>query len=109
MSILKVAYPCINSGKILLLIHGFSPVNARLLKVFGNAFYAKMTFKTPDLNMCFSLAVLKSDMTKISSVNVMTLTLLIFCHNRLQNSHFIRRDSRVDHGKRYLSNLYLSI
>ena len=101
MSILKVAYPCISSGRISLLIHGFSTVNAQLLKVFGNAFYAKMTFKTSDPKMCFSLEVLKSDMTKISSVNVMTLTLLIFRHNRLQNSHFIRRNSRVDHGKRY--------
>ena len=38
--ILKVAQPCINSAWIALLIHGFLPVNARLLITCGTAFYA---------------------------------------------------------------------
>ena len=39
-STLKVAKPCINSAWIDLLIHGFSPVNARLLITCDTAFYA---------------------------------------------------------------------
>ena len=39
-SILEVALPCINIAWIALLIHGFSPVNARLLITCGTAFYA---------------------------------------------------------------------
>ena len=36
----KVKYLCINGTRNSLLIHGFSLVNARLLKAFGTAFYA---------------------------------------------------------------------
>ena len=39
-SILKVNFLCINGTRKPLLIHGFSPVNARLLTVYGTAFYA---------------------------------------------------------------------
>ena len=38
--ILKVNFLCINSARKPLLIHGFSPVNARLLTVYSTAFYA---------------------------------------------------------------------
>ena len=38
--ILKVNFLCINGTRKPLLIHGFSPVNARLLTVYGTAFYA---------------------------------------------------------------------
>ena len=44
MSILKVAQPCINSAWIALLIHGFLPVNARLLITCNSAFYAVIIF-----------------------------------------------------------------
>ena len=43
-SIWKVKYICINGAWSSLLIHGFSLVNARLLKAFGTAFYAIMYF-----------------------------------------------------------------
>ena len=43
----KVKYLCINGTWNSLLIHGFSLVNARLLKAFGTAFYAIITLKTP--------------------------------------------------------------
>ena len=38
--ILKVNFLCFNSSRKSLLIHGFSPVNAWLLTVYGTAFYA---------------------------------------------------------------------
>ena len=38
--ILKVNFLCFNGTRKPLLIHGFSPVNARLLTVYGTAFYA---------------------------------------------------------------------
>ena len=38
--ILKVNFLCFNATRKPLLIHGFSPVNARLLTVNGTAFYA---------------------------------------------------------------------
>ena len=38
--ILKVNFLCFNGTRKHLLIHGFSPVNARLLTVYGTAFYA---------------------------------------------------------------------
>ena len=38
--ILKIVQPCINSAWIALFIHGFSPVNARLLITCDTAFYA---------------------------------------------------------------------
>ena len=38
--ILKVNFLCFNGTRKSLLIHGFSPVNARLLTVYGTAFYA---------------------------------------------------------------------
>ena len=38
--ILKVNFLCINSTRKPLLIHGFSPINAWLLTVYGTAFYA---------------------------------------------------------------------
>ena len=44
--ILKVNFLCINSTRKPLLIHGFSPVNARLLIVYGTAFYAIIIVKT---------------------------------------------------------------
>ena len=44
-SYLKLRRPCINSAWIALLIHGFLPVNARLLKMCDTAFYAIMSFK----------------------------------------------------------------
>ena len=37
---LKVNFLCFNGTRKPLLIHGFSPVNARLLTVYGTAFYA---------------------------------------------------------------------
>ena len=40
--ILKAAFLCNNSTRNSLLIHGFWPVNARLLIVYGTAFYAIM-------------------------------------------------------------------
>ena len=40
MIILKVNFLCFNGTRKPLLIHGFSPVNARLLTVYGTAFYA---------------------------------------------------------------------
>ena len=38
--ILKVNFLCINGTRKPLLIHGFPPVNAQLLTVYGTAFYA---------------------------------------------------------------------
>ena len=38
--ILKVNFLCINGTRKPLLIHGFPPVNALLLTVYGTAFYA---------------------------------------------------------------------
>ena len=38
--ILKVNFLCFNGTRKPLFIHGFSPVNARLLTVYGTAFYA---------------------------------------------------------------------
>ena len=38
--ILKVNFLCLNGTRKPLLIHGFSPVNAWLLIVYGTAFYA---------------------------------------------------------------------
>ena len=38
--ILKINFLCINTRRKPLLIHGFSLVNARLLTVYGTAFYA---------------------------------------------------------------------
>ena len=38
--ILKVNFPCINGTRKPLLIHGFPPVYAQLLTVYGTAFYA---------------------------------------------------------------------
>ena len=40
--ILKAVFLCINSTRNSLLIHGFSPVNARLLIAYGTAFFAIM-------------------------------------------------------------------
>ena len=40
MIILKVNFLCFNGTRKPLLIHGFSPVNARLLTVYDTAFYA---------------------------------------------------------------------
>ena len=37
---LKVNFLCINSTRKPLLIHGFSPVNSRLLTVYDTVFYA---------------------------------------------------------------------
>ena len=47
--ILKVAYPCNNSPRIASLIHGFSPVNARLFITRDTAFYAIISVVTDDL------------------------------------------------------------
>ena len=44
--ILKVNFLCFNGTRKPLLIHGFSPVNARLLSVYGIAFYAIMLINT---------------------------------------------------------------
>ena len=38
--ILKINFLCFNGTRKPLLIHGFSPVDARLLTVYGTAFYA---------------------------------------------------------------------
>ena len=43
--ILKVSFLCINSTRKPLLIHGFSPLNARLLTVYSTAFYAIIRVK----------------------------------------------------------------
>ena len=47
--ILKVNFLCINGTRKPLLIHGFPPVNARLLTVNGTAFYAIITIDSADV------------------------------------------------------------
>ena len=44
--------PCINSAWIVLLIHGFSPVNARLLIMCGIAFYAIINVESTLFQRC---------------------------------------------------------
>ena len=41
---LSVNFLCFNGTRKPLLIHGFSPVNARLLTLYGTAFYAITVF-----------------------------------------------------------------
>ena len=52
---LKVNFLCINSTRKPLLIHGFSPVNARLLTVYDTDFFYAITVSNCFIFFIFSI------------------------------------------------------